>query len=177
MARFISKPTVIPAAGEPPKIIEEFIGNVNSGTPMISIAKMTSPSGWSEPGQTPEFDEYTIVLRANYRLRPARRFIRLARVRRSLLTAANGCVTARPVRRVRNTSPSVCPLLRQRPCTGTQSGDRSQFCFRKNGPPQRFQSLTKRGQLLERRPQLSRWSRQIRRGRHLRVYAEPIARR
>jgi mannose-6-phosphate isomerase-like protein (cupin superfamily) len=63
MARFISKPTVIPAAGEPPKIIEEFIGNVNSGTPMISIAKMTSPSCWSEPGQTPEFDEYTIVLR------------------------------------------------------------------------------------------------------------------
>jgi mannose-6-phosphate isomerase-like protein (cupin superfamily) len=63
MARFIWKPTVIPATGEPPKIIEEFIGNVNSGTPMISIAKMTSPSGWSEPGQTPEFDEYTIVLR------------------------------------------------------------------------------------------------------------------
>src|SRR5262245_31211297 len=64
MARVISAPTVIPAAGEPPKIIEEFIGRVvNSGTANISIAKMTSPSGWSEPGQTPEFDEYTIVLR------------------------------------------------------------------------------------------------------------------
>src|SRR5215510_1744740 len=63
MARIISAPTVIPAAGEPPKIIEEFIGYVNSGTAVISIAKMTSPSGWSEPGQTPEFDEYTIVLR------------------------------------------------------------------------------------------------------------------
>ena len=63
MARIISAPTVIPAAGEPPKIIEEFIGRVNSGTAAISIAKMTSPSGWSEPGQTPEFDEYTIVLR------------------------------------------------------------------------------------------------------------------
>jgi len=59
----MSAPTVIPAAGEPPKIIEEFIGRVNSGTTAISIAKMTSPSGWSEPGQTPEFDEYTIVLR------------------------------------------------------------------------------------------------------------------
>ena len=63
MARIISAPTVIPAAGRPPKIIEEFIGRVNSENANISIAKMTSPSGWSEPGQTPEFDEYTIVLR------------------------------------------------------------------------------------------------------------------
>jgi quercetin dioxygenase-like cupin family protein len=63
MARVLSEPKVIPAAGEPPKIIEEFIGIVNSETTTLSIAKMTSPSGWSEPGQTPEFDEYTIVLR------------------------------------------------------------------------------------------------------------------
>jgi quercetin dioxygenase-like cupin family protein len=63
MANLISTPTVIPAAGEPPKIIEEFIGQVNSQTSTLSIAKMTSPSGWREPGQTPEFDEYTIVLK------------------------------------------------------------------------------------------------------------------
>ncbi len=63
MARLISAPTVIPAAGEPPKIIEEFIGRMNSKTAAVSIAKMTSPSGWRESGQTPEFDEYTIVLR------------------------------------------------------------------------------------------------------------------
>jgi quercetin dioxygenase-like cupin family protein len=63
MARLISQPTVIPAAGQPPKIIEEFIGRVNSQTAAISIAKMTSPSGWREPGQTPEFDEYTVVLK------------------------------------------------------------------------------------------------------------------
>ena len=62
MAALISKPTVIPAAGEPPKIIEEFIGRVNSQTAELSIAKMTSPAGWREPGQTPEFNEYTIVL-------------------------------------------------------------------------------------------------------------------
>jgi len=68
MARLISAPTVIPAAGQPPKIIEEFIGRVNSGTSGISIAKMTSPSGWSEPGQKPEFDEYTIVLRGELRV-------------------------------------------------------------------------------------------------------------
>jgi quercetin dioxygenase-like cupin family protein len=63
MAKLISAPTVIPATGEPPKIIEEFVGRVNSQTTGVSIAKMTSPSGWREPGQTPEFDEYTVVLR------------------------------------------------------------------------------------------------------------------
>jgi len=63
MAILIAQPTVIPAAGQPPKIIEEFFGLVNSQTPAVSIAKMTSPSGWREPGQTPEFDEYTVVLR------------------------------------------------------------------------------------------------------------------
>lgn len=62
MARVLAAPTVIPAAGQPPKIIEEFIGRVNSGTPSVSIAKMTSPSGWREQGQTPEFDEFTVVL-------------------------------------------------------------------------------------------------------------------
>lgn len=62
MAKIIPAPTVIPAAGEPPKIIEEFFGRVNSATAQVSIAKMTSPAGWHEPGQTPEFDEYTIVL-------------------------------------------------------------------------------------------------------------------
>ena len=63
MAKLISAPTVIPAAGQPPKIIEEFFGRVNSATAQVSIAKMTSPSGWREPGQTPEFAEYTVVLR------------------------------------------------------------------------------------------------------------------
>lgn len=63
MIRIISKPTIIPAAGEPPKIIEEFFGRVNSQTSAVSIAKMTSPSGWREPGQTPEFNEYTVVLK------------------------------------------------------------------------------------------------------------------
>ena len=68
MACMILAPAVIPAAGQPPKIIEEFIGQVNSKTSAISVAKMVSPSGWSEPGQTPEFDEYTIVLRGELRV-------------------------------------------------------------------------------------------------------------
>jgi mannose-6-phosphate isomerase-like protein (cupin superfamily) len=63
MVQRIEKPTMIKAAGNKPKRIEEFIGRVNSGSPGISIAKMTSPPGWVEPGQTPEFEEYTVVFR------------------------------------------------------------------------------------------------------------------
>jgi len=68
MPRHIPTPTTIHAAGNLPKIIEEFIGRVNSGTDTVSIARMKSPSGWIEPGQTPEFDEYTLVLRGSLRV-------------------------------------------------------------------------------------------------------------
>lgn len=60
--RVIEHPTIIEAAGNRPKRIEEFVGRVNSGDTTLSIARMKSPAGWIEPGQTPEFDEYTIVL-------------------------------------------------------------------------------------------------------------------
>jgi ethanolamine utilization protein EutQ (cupin superfamily) len=60
--RLISEPSRVAAAGVPPKLVEELVGRVNTGTATISIAKMTSPAGWSEPGQTPEFDEWTVVL-------------------------------------------------------------------------------------------------------------------
>jgi quercetin dioxygenase-like cupin family protein len=63
MPTFIGKPTIIQAAGNKPKIIEEYIGKVNSQTETVSVARMRSPSGWIEPGQNPEFDEYTLVLR------------------------------------------------------------------------------------------------------------------
>lgn len=65
MAIHLQEPTVIQAAGQPPKTIEEYIGRANSATAEVSIARMKSPSGWSEPGQTPEFDEYTVVLRGS----------------------------------------------------------------------------------------------------------------
>ena len=68
MIRLIPGPTVIQAAGNKPKLIEEFIGRVNSQTSALSIARMTSPAGWVEPGQTPEFDEYTIVLKGLLRV-------------------------------------------------------------------------------------------------------------
>jgi len=63
MPRIIQSPTRIKAHGEPAKTIEEFVGRVNSETETVSIARMVSPMGWSEPGQTPEFDEFTLVLR------------------------------------------------------------------------------------------------------------------
>src|SRR5687767_13053768 len=62
MPQLISKPTRITAAGNKPKIIEEYAGRVNNGEQGISIARMRSPGGWIEPGQTPAFDEYSLVL-------------------------------------------------------------------------------------------------------------------
>jgi mannose-6-phosphate isomerase-like protein (cupin superfamily) len=64
----IASPTRIAAAGTKPKIIDEFVGRVNSGTVALSVARMRSPAGWEEPGQTPEFDEYTLVLEGMLRV-------------------------------------------------------------------------------------------------------------
>lgn len=68
MPRLIAAPTVVPAVGTKPKIIQEFVGRVNSGDSALSVARMQSPSGWTEPGQTPEFDEFTVVLRGSLRV-------------------------------------------------------------------------------------------------------------
>ncbi len=68
MIRHISEPVIIAAQGNKPKSIEEFIGRVGTATAGVSIARMKSPSGWVEPGQTPEFDEYTVVLRGMLRV-------------------------------------------------------------------------------------------------------------
>ncbi len=68
MPTLITAPSIIHAAGNKPKKIEEFVGRVNSQTSDVSIARMTSPSGWVEPGQSPGFDEYTVVLRGQLRV-------------------------------------------------------------------------------------------------------------
>jgi quercetin dioxygenase-like cupin family protein len=68
MPRHIAAPTRIQAAGNPPKLIEEFIGRANSGTTAVSIAHMRSPAGWSEPRQRPQFHEYSIVLKGVLRV-------------------------------------------------------------------------------------------------------------
>ena len=68
MAQRIDQPTIITSAGNLPKRIAEFVGRVNTGTAGVSVAQMKSPPGWLEPGQTPEFDEYTLVLRGSLRV-------------------------------------------------------------------------------------------------------------
>lgn len=68
MPQLISMPTQITAAGNKPKLIREYVGRVNSKTSAVSIAHMQSPTGWLEPGQRPEFDEYTVVLKGVLRV-------------------------------------------------------------------------------------------------------------
>jgi len=68
MAELIQAPTEIEACGNKPKVIQEFIGRVNSGTQEASIARMRSPEGWEEPGQAPEFDEYSVVIAGTLRV-------------------------------------------------------------------------------------------------------------
>ena len=87
MAIKIEKPTIIKSAGNMPKKIEEFIGRVNSGTDELSLARMKSPAGWIEPAQTPDFNEYTVVLKgmlkveteqSNFEVRAGEAFIAYA---------------------------------------------------------------------------------------------------
>ena len=68
MPELIPQPVRVEAAGNLPKLIDEFVGRVNSATTAVSVAHMRSPSGWQEPGQTPEFEEHTVVLRGMLRV-------------------------------------------------------------------------------------------------------------
>src|SRR5690606_24421292 len=68
MPKLIPKPTRIAAQGEPPKLIDEYVGRTNTHATAVSIAHMRSPAGWREPGQRPDFDEYTVVLRGTLRV-------------------------------------------------------------------------------------------------------------
>jgi mannose-6-phosphate isomerase-like protein (cupin superfamily) len=68
MPKLIREPVRVQAAGNKPKLIDEYVGRVNTGTAAVSVAHMRSPAGWVEPGQTPEFDEFTVVLRGMLRV-------------------------------------------------------------------------------------------------------------
>ena len=68
MPTLVAQPTRIRAAGTKPKLIDEYIGRVNTATSAVSVAHMRSPQGWEEPGQTPEFEELTIVLKGSVRV-------------------------------------------------------------------------------------------------------------
>jgi len=87
MIKKINKPTIIEAAGNKPKIIEEYIGRVNSQTEGLSLARMKSPGGWTEPGQKPEFDEYTLVLHGLLRVRTEKEIIDVAAGEAIMVTA------------------------------------------------------------------------------------------
>ena len=75
MPELIAGPSRVEAAGNKPKLIDEFIGRVNSRESSVSIARMRSPGGWVEPGQTPEFDEFTIVLKGILRVEHKEGFV------------------------------------------------------------------------------------------------------
>jgi quercetin dioxygenase-like cupin family protein len=68
MPRLIAAPTIVQAAGQPPKRIEEFVGQANTGHNQLSVARMVSPTGWQEPGQRPQFLEVTVVLKGSVRV-------------------------------------------------------------------------------------------------------------
>src|SRR4051794_38655918 len=68
MPKLIAKPKIIAAAGNKPKVIEEYAGRVTSGHANVSVARMVSPAGWQEPGQRPDFEEVTVVLRGMLRV-------------------------------------------------------------------------------------------------------------
>jgi quercetin dioxygenase-like cupin family protein len=96
MPTHIRKPTVIEAAGNLPKRIEEFAGRVNSGHASVSIARMVSPAGWQEPGQRPEFEEITVVLRGA---------LRVEHESGALMVRAGEAVVAHPGEWVRYSTP------------------------------------------------------------------------
>ena len=109
MPTHLKAPTIIEAAGNKPKCIEEYIGRVNSQTAAVSIAKMTSPSGWVEPGQTPSFDEYTVVLAGMLPVESAGGTIDVHAGEAIITHKGSGFGTARQDRMVRNTLPYACP--------------------------------------------------------------------
>ena len=94
----IAKPTVIESAGNLPKRIEEFVGHVNSGHSAVSVARMVSPSGWQEPGQRPEFEEITVVLRG---------LLQVEHEGGTLLVRAGEAVVTRPGEWVRYSTPEA----------------------------------------------------------------------
>ena len=96
MPRLIERPTVIQSAGNKPKQIEEFAGRVNSGHGGVSVARMVSPEGWAEPGQRPEFEEITLVLRG---------VLRVEHERGALDVRAGQAVVTHPGEWVRYSSP------------------------------------------------------------------------
>jgi mannose-6-phosphate isomerase-like protein (cupin superfamily) len=96
MPQLIAQPTRIQAAGTKPKLIDEFAGRVNTGEERLSLALMRSPAGWEEPGQTPEFDEYTLVLKGALQVRSRGGELRVAAGQAVLVRAGEWVQYATP---------------------------------------------------------------------------------
>ena len=123
MPQLIATPTRITAAGNKPKIIEEFVGRVNNRETRLSVARMRSPGDWVEPGQTPEFDEFTLVLAGTLRVTHRDGILDLHAGQRFVAALANGSNTARPRRREPTISPYACPPFPRRPCIEMAPGN------------------------------------------------------
>ena len=119
MPELIENPSRVEAAGTKPKLIDEFVGRVNTGEERLSVARMNSPQGWVEPGQRPDFDEWTLVLDGTLTVEHETGSVDVARGRRSSSGAANGCATRRPTPAAPSTSPSACRPSRPTRCTAT----------------------------------------------------------
>jgi hypothetical protein len=115
MPTLIGSPTRITAAGNKPKLIDEYIGRVNSRHEQVSLAHMRSPSGWIEPGQRPEFEEYTVVLRGLLRVEYEGGALDV--------NAGQAVVAQRRVPRVLSIWPSVYPHSRRCRCIGMKPHD------------------------------------------------------
>ena len=121
MPQVIEAPTRIEAHGEPPKTIEEFIGRVNSKTESVSVARMISPSSWSEPGQTPDFDEFTVVLRGELQVETRESVRRIAAGQAIVVHRGEWVATARHPHKAPSIFPCVCLLFPQPQFTGTRN--------------------------------------------------------
>lgn len=96
MPTHVQAPTIVPAVGEPPKVIREFVGLATTGDASVSVARMSSPAGWSEPAQTPEFVEVTLVLEGA---------VSVSSAEGTITVRAGEAVVARPGERVRYSTP------------------------------------------------------------------------
>ena len=121
MPELIREPSRVAAAGQPPKLIDEYVGRANTGQGSLSIAHMRSPCGWAEPGQRPEFDEFTIVLRGALVVESEGDPMTVQAGQGVHTRPGNGCVIAPRERTVPSTSPSACPLSPLTRFTGTNN--------------------------------------------------------
>ena len=121
MPTLLSQPTRVTAAGNKPKLIDEYIGRLNSKDEAVSVAHMRSPSGWAEPGQRPEFDEYTIVLRGALVVESEGGQLTVRAGQGVHTGPGSGCATAPPSRMERNILRCAYPRSRWTRSTGIRS--------------------------------------------------------